>query len=58
LAITHLIIASALEYVTGAVAVISWFVILFTGQLPVGLANFQAMILRYMARAPWIALAA
>jgi Domain of unknown function (DUF4389) len=51
LAIPHLIIAGALEYVTGAVAVISWFVILFTGRLPVGLANFQAMILRYTTRA-------
>lgn len=51
LAIPHLIIAWAMEYVSGAVAVISWFVILFTGKLPAGLANFQIMILRYTTRA-------
>lgn len=51
LAIPHLIIAWAMEYVSGALAVISWFVILFTGRLPVGLANFQIMILRYTTRA-------
>lgn len=51
LAIPHLIIAGALEYVTGAVAVISWFVILVTKRLPAGLADFQIMILRYSARA-------
>ena len=51
MAIPHLIIAGAMEYVTGAVAVVSWFVILFTGRLPAGLANFQVMILRYTTRA-------
>ena len=51
LAIPHLIIAWALEYVTAAVAVVSWFVILFTGRLPEGLANFQIMIMRYTSRA-------
>ncbi len=51
LALPHLIIAWALEYVTGALAVVSWFVILFTGRLPAGLANFQIMILRYTTRA-------
>ncbi|MDH3754951.1 MAG: DUF4389 domain-containing protein [Acidimicrobiia bacterium] len=51
LAIPHLIIASALEYAAGAIAIISWFVILFTGRLPAGLANFQVMIIRYTARA-------
>ncbi len=51
MAIPHLIIAGAMEYVSGAVAVISWFVILFTGRLPAGLANFQVMILRYTTRA-------
>ena len=51
LAIPHLIIAYALQYVGGAVTVISWFVIVFTGKLPAGLANFQAMVLRYTARA-------
>ena len=28
----------------------SWFVIVLTGRLPVGLANFQAMFLRYTLR--------
>ena len=51
LAIPHLIIASAMEYVSGALAVVSWFVILFTGKLPAGLANLQIMILRYTTRA-------
>lgn len=51
LAIPHLIIAGALSYVAGAVAVITWFVVLFTGQLPEGLANFQVMIMRYSERA-------
>ncbi len=50
LAIPHLIIAGALSYASGAVAVISWFVILFTGKLPVGLANFQIMTMRYTLR--------
>ena len=51
LAIPHLIIAGAMHYVAEAVAVISWFAILFTGKLPEGLASFQIMILRYQARA-------
>ena len=51
LAIPHLIIAGALQYVAEAIAVISWFVILFTGRLPAGLANFQIMIIRYTTRA-------
>lgn len=51
LAIPHLIIANALESVATVIAVISWFAILFTGKLPVGLANFQIMIMRYTFRA-------
>lgn len=51
LAIPHLIIAAALEYVSGALAIVSWFAILFTGKLPESIANFQIMILRYTARA-------
>jgi hypothetical protein len=50
LAIPHLIIAGALSYVAGAVAIVTWFVVLFTGRLPAGLANFQVMILRYSTR--------
>lgn len=50
LALPHLLIAAALEYVAGALALISWFAILFTGRLPKGLADFQVMILRYTTR--------
>ena len=51
LAIPHLIIAYALSNVAWAVAVVTWFVVLFTGRLPEGLANFQVMTMRYTARA-------
>lgn len=51
LAIPHLVIAGAMEYVASAVGIVSWFVILFTKRLPVGLANVQVMIMRYTARA-------
>jgi small-conductance mechanosensitive channel len=51
LAIPHVLIAGALSYVAGALAIISWFVILFTGKLPDGIANLQVMIIRYTARA-------
>ena len=50
LAIPHLVIVTVLQYVAEAVAVISWFAIVFTGRLPVGLANFQTMYLRYYIR--------
>ena len=51
MAIPHLIIANALESVAAVVAFISWFVILFTGKLPEGLANLQMMYIRYSTRA-------
>lgn len=51
LAIPHLIIASALGSLSGAIAVVSWFVILFTGRLPAGLATLHVMTLRYSMRA-------
>lgn len=51
LAIPHLIIAGALGYVSGAISVITWFAIVFTGKLPASLANFQVFILRYSTRA-------
>ncbi len=51
LAVPHLIIAGALEYVARAIAVVTWFIILFTGKLPANLAVFQVMILRYSTRA-------
>jgi Domain of unknown function (DUF4389) len=51
LAIPHMIVAQALSYVAGAVSFFSWFIIVFTGALPPGIANFQCMVLRYTARA-------
>lgn len=51
LAIPHLIVAAALSSVADVVAIISWFVILFTGRMPEGLAKFQVMIMRYTLRA-------
>ncbi len=50
LAIPHLLVVSALRYVAQALAVVSWFIILFTGRLPTELANFQVMYLRYYVR--------
>jgi hypothetical protein len=50
LAIPHLAIAYVLGAVAEVIAVISWFAILFTGRLPAGMANFQAMYLRYALR--------
>ncbi|MFT5531726.1 MAG: hypothetical protein ACI91O_001756 [Candidatus Poriferisodalaceae bacterium] len=50
LAIPHLIIANAINSLSEVVAFISWFIILFTGRLPIGTANLQGMALRYQAR--------
>ena len=50
LAIPHGVIAWALSYAAGAVAFVSWFVIVFTGRLPEGMANLQCMIIRYQTR--------
>lgn len=51
LAVPHLLIAGALGSVSSAVAVVSWFFVVFTGRLPAELADLQAMILRYSLRA-------
>jgi hypothetical protein len=51
LAFPHLLIASALNNVAGVLAFISWFIIMFTGRLPDGIARFQCFVLRYEARA-------
>ena len=51
LAIPHLVIANALSNVANLMSVVSWFSIVFTGQMPDGIARFQCMILRYEARA-------
>jgi uncharacterized protein DUF4389 len=50
LAIPHFVILYFLRIASEAVAFISWLVILFTGSLPEGFANFQAMYLRYELR--------
>jgi hypothetical protein len=50
LAIPHLVVLYFFGAVSGIVAVISWFAILFTGQLPEGLAGLQAVYLRYTNR--------
>lgn len=49
--IPHLVVANALSNLANLLAVISWFIILFTGRLPEGIARFQCMALRYEARA-------
>ena len=51
LALPHLIIVGALGSVSSALAMVSWVMIVFTGSLPAGLANFQVMIMRYTTRA-------
>jgi hypothetical protein len=50
LAIPHWAVLYAMRTVVEVLAVISWFIILFTGKLPESIANFQAMYLRYQAR--------
>jgi len=50
LAIPQFFIVGAMRYVAQAISVVAWFVILFTGKLPAGLANFQVMYLRYSVR--------
>jgi hypothetical protein len=50
LAIPQMLIVAVLGRVSQLLAVISWFAIVFTGKLPAGLANFQAMYLRYYLR--------
>lgn len=51
MAIPHFIISYVLLIVAQVVAFVSWFVILFTGKLPEGLANVTCMALRYQTRA-------
>ena len=50
LAIPQFIVLYVLNIVSSVLAVVSWFVILFTGSMPAGLANFQALYVRYMIR--------
>ncbi len=51
LAIPHFMILYGLEIVARAVAVISWFAIVFTGRLPDGLASLMCLFIRYNNRA-------
>ena len=50
LAVPHYLVLRGLEYLSGAVAVISWFAIVFTGRLPEGLASAQHLYIRYSNR--------
>ncbi|HEX6424327.1 MAG TPA: DUF4389 domain-containing protein [Acidimicrobiales bacterium] len=50
LAIPHFIVLYALGVLSQVVAVIAWFVILFTGKLPEGLAGVQHLYVRYANR--------
>lgn len=50
LVIPHLLVVTALQRVAQALALISWFAIVFTGRLPAGIARFQAMYIRYAIR--------
>jgi hypothetical protein len=51
LVIPHFLILYGLQIVSRAVAVVSWFAILFTGALPEGLARLQCLFIRYNNRA-------
>jgi hypothetical protein len=50
LAIPHFVVVGALRYVSEVLGVVSWFIIVFTGRLPAGIANFQVMYMRYYVR--------
>ncbi len=50
LAIPHAIVLYGLGILGSGIAVVSWFAIVFTGELPEGLAKAQAMVIRYEMR--------
>ncbi len=50
LAIPHFVILSVLGFLAEVASVIAWFVILFTGRLPEGLANMVCLYVRYSNR--------
>ena len=50
MAVPHIAVAYVLGAVSEMLAFISWLVVLFTGKLPAGIANFQAMAIRYNLR--------
>ena len=47
MAIPHLIVLWLISAISGVLVWLSWFIILFTGKLPEGLHNFQALRIRY-----------
>ncbi len=51
LGIPHLIIVGALNYVWGALSLVAFFAILFTGKYPEGLFNFNKGIMRWQSNA-------
>lgn len=50
LAIPHLVLASILTYAAQILSVVAWFIVVFTGNLPAGLAKFFSFIIRYSQR--------
>ena len=50
LAIPHFIVLYVLQAVASVCAIIAWFAILFTGKMPLGLANMICMYARYSNR--------
>ena len=50
LAIPHLAILNALQSLTEVLSIVSWFSIIFTGKIPAGIADLQAMTMRYSLR--------
>jgi len=50
LAIPHLLIVSALQYVVGITGLIAWVIIVITGKCPAGLLRFNAGYVRWGAR--------
>lgn len=50
LALPHVVVLYVLQTVFAVLAVVSWFAILFTGNIPRGIFDFMAMIMRYQWR--------
>jgi hypothetical protein len=50
LAIPHFVVLYGLNLLSRVIGIVSWFIIVFTGALPEGLANMQVMYMRYSTR--------
>ena len=50
MAIPHALVLAVVGSIDALVTVFSWIAIVFTGRLPVGLANFNCMVIRYNVR--------